>query len=490
MFLQWIRRGMAQRRRSLLIDTANEQVSRLTPGSWHPDRMLHGEALIITGVLAAIAEVVSAAWTKMDALAQQHGAAISDIAALRVQIAQLPDRKHVVTPAHRGKPRQLDSAVEPRRAGRHVGAFISRMRAPRLVPEDAVYGDAITTAAAEKQHTELGTRIAADDADGRTRHHHHVARSWQWAARTVLFFDVVALSTLTIKLENVAFDAQVWNEQFAAQLQRLITAVCFALFAAMVIAVVAHQVGAYTWRYIHRTSPLLAAANPNRRTLATAWGVLTALSMLMGVAIFARLQHEAASTQSGGSVAWLVALLIGFAGIAAPLAVGLVEAMHSSPEVLRRAALARIIQAANQDGHALARQVSGRQATMVELVQSGERLVADTHRRVDAERLPAYQAILILRSRHGYAQEQASAIGYPAAGTGFLPDLDNERQVAPLAGLLNRMRSNTHVPSATAGTEGTAVAVPAESSSISADTAARPVVAEVVAHNGSLVAEH
>jgi hypothetical protein len=487
----WLRRGMAHRRRSLLIDNAAEQVTRLTPGSWRPDRMLHGEALIITGVLAAITTVVSTAWTKMDALAQRHVAAASDIAALRVQIGQLPERQHVVMPAHRGKPRQLVSAADPRQAGRHAGAFISKMRAPRLIPEDAVYGDAVSTASAETQHAEIGTRIAAEEAEGQTRHHHHVAQIWRWAARTVLFFDVVALSTLTIKLENVAFDAQLWNEQFAEQLQRMITAVCFALFAAMVIAVISHQVGAHTWRYIHRTSPLLGESNPSKRVLVIAWSALGALSILMGVAIFARLQHEATGTHSGGSVAWCVALLVGVAGIAAPLAVGLVEAMHSSPEVLRRAALARIIQAANHDGHALARQVTDRRSSMVELVQTGERLLADTRRRVDAERLPAHQAILILRSRYGYAEEHASAIEYPAAGSGFLPDLNHEGQLTPLVQLVDRMRGQTVVDSEAAYAETTSDdGATTGSHPQSKDAVAGPVAAEVFAHNGIPLAAH
>ncbi|MBS1696698.1 MAG: hypothetical protein JST91_31335 [Actinobacteria bacterium] len=479
----WIRKGLAHRRRSLLIDTATEQVTRLTPGSRQADRMLHGEALIITGVLAAIVEVVSGAWAKMDALAQRHVAAVSDIAALLVQIEQLPDRQHVVAPAHHGRPRQLDSAAEPAQARRHVGAFVSRMRTPRLIPEDAVYGDAVSTASAEAEHEELNARIASEDAAGQSRHHHHVARIWRWAARMVLFFDVVALSTLTIKLENVAFDAQLWHEQFTEQLQRLITAICFALFAAVVIAVISHQVGAYTWRYIHRTSPLLAEAKPSKRVLVISWGVQAGLSVLMGVAIFARLQHEAAGTHSGGSVGWCVALLIGVAGIIAPLAVGLVEALHSSPEVLRRAALARIVQAANHDGQALARKVSGRHTGMVELVQTGERLLADTRRRVDAERLPAHQAILILRSRHGYADEHAAAIEYPNAGGGFLPDLDLERQLAPLVELLDSMRAGTIAQTET-GVTSSDDDTTAAPEATSTDTASSPVVAEVIAHNG------
>lgn len=481
----WVRKGLAHRRRSLLIDTATEQVTRLTPGSRQANRMLHGEALIITGVLAAIVEVVSGAWAKMDALAQRHVAAVSDIAALRVQIEQLPDRQHVVAPAHHGKPRQLDSAAEPAQARRYVAAFVSRMRSPRLIPEDAVYGDAVSTASAAAQHKELNTRIATDDAEGQTRHHHHVARIWRWAARTVLFFDVVALSTLTIKLENVALDAQLWHDQFTEQLQRLITAICFALFAAVVIAVISHQVGAYTWRYIHRTSPLLAETNSPKRVLMIYWSVLAGLSVLMGVAIFARLQHEAAGTRSGGSVGWCVALLIGIAGIIAPLAVGLVEALHSSPEVLRRAALARIVQAANHDGQALARQVSGRSTGMVELVQAGERLLADTRRRIDAERLPAHQAILIMRSRHGYAGEHVAAIEYPDANGGFLPDLDHERQLAPLVELLNFMRAGTVLPTENGVTPANddATAAPEATS----DTESSPVVAEVIAHNGFTV---
>src|SRR5262245_23319295 len=48
----WFRNEVARRRRSVLIDTANQQVSRLNAGDLDAGRMLHGEALIITGVLA------------------------------------------------------------------------------------------------------------------------------------------------------------------------------------------------------------------------------------------------------------------------------------------------------------------------------------------------------------------------------------------------------------------------------------------------------
>ena len=440
----WFRNEVARRRRSVLIDTANKQVSRLT-GDLEAGRMLHGEALIITGVLAAIARIVSAAFHKLEALARQHGAAQSDIHELRKQLAQLPERQHVVAPAHCRKPRQLASAKEPGKARHFVGAFISRMRTPRVVPTDAVYGDAVSTANALTEHTELSARIAADDAEGDTRHHHHVARIWRWAARAVLFFDVVALSTLTIKLENVSLDRDVWQQQLPEQLQRLLTATCFALFGAMVVAVLSHQVGAHTWRYIHRSSPLLDCGGRSKRILIGAWAALCVLSLLVGAAIFARLQHEAAGSHTGGSVAWCVALVIGISGIFAPPTVAIVEAMHSSPEVLRRAALARIVQAANHDEHALQRQVCARQVQMAEIVQAAERLVADTYRSVDAERLPAHQAILMMRASHGYAGEYAAAIRYPNADNGFLADLEHRGQLKPLAELVDRMRSTTAV---------------------------------------------
>ncbi len=86
---------------------------------------------------------------------------------------------------------------------------------------------------------------------------------------------------------------------------------------------------------------------------------------------------------------------------------------------------------------------------MLELTEAGERLLADTRRQIDAERLPAHQAILILRARHGYAQEYASAIAYPE-GEGFLTDLDHDTQLAPLVELVQRMRRGTAVPVAPA----------------------------------------
>jgi hypothetical protein len=461
----------------MLIDTAREQVSRLDPGSLEAGRMLHGEALIITGVLDAIMRLVSVAWNKMEGLAERHSAAISDIAALRAQLTQIPDRRHIVAPAHRGKPHQLESAEEPSKASRYVGGFISRMRSPRVVPADAVFGDAVTTTQAGAEHAELGARIAADDAEGETRHHHHVARIWQWAARAVLFFDVVALSTLTIKLENMSLDPAIWQQQFPEQLQKLLVAVCFALFGATVVAVLSHHVGAETWRYIHRTSPLLDARGHGKRYLIAGWAVLAALSLLMGAAILTRLQHEAAGSHTSGSVAVCVALVIGLSGVLAPLAVALVEAMHSSPEVLRRTALARIVQAANHDEQALGRQIGGQQAEMVELVAAGERLLADILRRVDAERLPAHQAILMLRTSHGYAGEYAAVIRYPEPDTGFLADLDHWRQLKPLAELLNRMRSSTPaLPDSAEDSQ------PDEAESAESDTSAART--DGVIHNG------
>lgn len=449
----WFRRAAAHRRRSILIDAATEQIGRLHPDGWRSDRMLHGEALIISGVLATITALVSSAWSKLDTLARRHLALASDATALRLQIAQLPDHQHLVVPALRPRHRRRLFRFLPRLPKlprRGNSRFVSRLQEPGLVPEDGVYGDAISTTAAAREHDDLTARIAADDAAGISRHHHHVARIWQWATRVVLFFDVVALATLTIKLMNVPLDLISWQTQPAAQVQRALPAVCFALFAALIVAVGAHLIGAHTWRFIHRTSPLLADTKPHKRVLVIAWSALVGFSLLMGAAILVRLHAEASGSHTSGSVAWTVALLIGLSGVAAPVAVGLVEAMHSSPEVLRRAALARIIAAVNHDEQALAQQVCRREAAMLELTEAGERLLADTRRRIDAERLPAHQAILVLRARHGYAQEYAAAIAYPE-GEGFLTDLDHEKQLAPLVDLVQRMRRGTAIPVAPAG---------------------------------------
>ena len=478
----WFRRAVAYRRRSMLIDAATEQIGRLHPDGWRSDRMLHGEALIISGVLATITALVSSAWTKLDTLAKRHVAAASDVAALRLQIAQLPDHQHLVVPAPRARCQRRLFGWLPRLTKfprRGDGRFVSRLQEPALVPEDGVYGDAISTTAAAREHDDLTARIAADDAAGVSRHHHHVARIWQWATRIVLFFDVVALATLTIKLMNVPLDLVSWQTQPAAQVQRALPAVCFALFAALIVAVGAHLIGAHTWRFIHRTSPLLADTKPHKRILVIAWSALVGFSLLMGAAILVRLHAEASGSHTSGSVAWTVALLIGLSGVAAPVAVGLVEAMHSSPEVLRRAALARIIAAVNHDEQALAQQVGRRQATMLELTEAGERLLADTRRQIDAERLPAHQAILILRARHGYAQEYASAIAYPE-GDGFLADLDHDTQLAPLVELVQRMRRG--VPVSAAPASDPAPIVP--TSATDAVTPALRIQPKSLGHNG------
>ena len=481
----WIRKAVARRERSTLVSAAAEQISRLTPGDGEAKQMLQGEALIISGVFAAIVALVSGAITKMDVLAKQHVAAVSDVAALRLQIAQLPTRQHLVAPAARGKRGQLASVEEPRRAGRHIAGFISRLAAPMVLPEDAVYGDAISTTAALTEHDCLSELIEAEGRDGISRHHHHVAKIWRWAALTVLFFDVVALATLTVKLENVAFAPRLWQEQFPEQAQRLLTAVCFALFGAIVLAVISHQVGAQTWRHIHRNSSILTTTKQAKRVLVGAWSLLAAMSALMGIAILVRLLHEAGQSNSGGSVGFFIALLIGFAGITAPLAVAMVEAMHSSPEVLRRAALARIVRAANHDEQSLVRQVTGRQTEMVELVATGERLLADTRRRVDAERLPAHQAILMLRSRHGYAGEYVAAIQYPEHADRFLPDFDHEKQFAPLVAALSRMSASTTAPSSNSDEDSTSGSADTADIGDAADD--EPAVPAVLVRNGNPV---
>lgn len=438
---KWFRQAQARRQQTVLVDTARQQISRLSAGDVQDGRMLHGEALIITGVLAAITRLINSAWMKMEKLAARFVAAQSEITALESQLAQLPVRQHIVAPAHHRRPGQLASVEQTAKAGRHIGGFLSGMLGPKGVPGDAVYGDAVSTDQARTEHTEICDRIAADDAEGQTRHHHHVSRVWQCAARVVLFFDVVALSALTITLENVSFDRVVWQQQFPDQLQRLLTAICFALFGAMVTAVISHKVGAHTWRYIHRTSPLLAGTAHSKRALIGAWAVLGMMAALMGIAIFARLQHEAAAVSSGGSVGLCVALLIGVSGVLAPLAVALVDALHSSPEVLRRAALARIVIAANHDEQALARQIVDRANQRSTIVGDAGRLLVDTRRRADAERLPAHQAILMLRASHGYAGEHASPITYPGREAGFLADLDHEEQFRPLVETLELMQS-------------------------------------------------
>lgn len=442
----WLRRLQANRHHSVLVGTALQQISRLDPHDLAPGRMLHGEALIITGVLAAITRLIDGAWLKMERLAARFGAAQSEITALQTQLAQLPQRQNIVAPAHHRRPRQLDSAETPATSRRRLRGFLSGMAGPAVVPGDAIYGDALSTEQSRTEHAEISARIAAEDAEGHTRHHHHVPRIWQWAARLVLFFDVIALSALTITLENVAFDRLTWQQQFADQLQRLLTAICFALFGAIVTAVISHTVGAHTWRYIHRTSPLLAGSAHTRRALIGAWAILGVMSTLMGIAIFARLRHAAAATGSDGSVGLCVALLVGVSGVLAPLVVASVDALHSSPEVLRRAALARIVAAANHDQHALHRQIIDRNTERGTLLEEAGRLLGDTRRRIDAERLPAHQAILILRTTHGYAGEHAAAITYPDREAGFLADLDHEQQLRPLVETLNQMQQQATTP--------------------------------------------
>lgn len=439
----WFRRAAARRRRSILIDTAGEQISRINPGDWHADRMLHGELAIISGVLATIAALVDTATAAMTRLSNRHGIAASTVTALQLQIAQLPDRQHLVAPAPHQRRRRRFLRRLPRLPRRNPRRFVSKLQDPEQVPENAVYGDAISTAGAIREAEQLDARIRADIAAGQSRHDHHVSLAWQRVTRVVLLFDVVALSTLTIKLLNVPVqDVTPWRENPVGQLQLLVPAVCFALFAALVIAVAAHLVGEHTWRYIHRISPLAAATKVHKRSLVAGWAGLAVFSSLMGLAILVRLHADANGTSSPASVVWCVALLIGFAGVFAPLAVAMVDAWHSSPEVQRRAALARIVEAVNHDRQALTQQVCHQQTIMTELLQHAERLLADTKRRVDTERLPAHQAILILRARHGYAQEHATPLAYPQ-GNGFRVDAEHGVQLGPLEEQVERMRHAT-----------------------------------------------
>jgi hypothetical protein len=452
----WLRRGIAHRKRSILVDSLIEQIDRLKSGDWHADKALHGEVAIISGVMAVIAALVDAATAKMRRIGERHDATASEVIALELQIAQLPSKQHLVVPAPHQRQRRFLRRLPrlprlPRLLKRRSSApFVSKLHEPEVVPENGVYGDTVDTTTAIRQHDEFNDLIATDARAGEPRHHHHVARVWQRVTRVLLFFDVVALSTLTIKLLNVpVVDLSPWRSNPVGQLQLLVPALCFAVFAALVIAVAAHFVGEHTWRYIHRISPLVSDTKVHKRILIAAWAGLAVFSSLMGLAILVRLHADAAATSTPASVVWCVALLIGFAGVFAPLAVAMVDAWQPSPEVQRRSAMARIIAAVNHDEQALARLVCDRRTAMVELLQAGERLLADTKRKVDAERLPAHQAILILRARHGYAQEHATAIAYPE-GDGFRVDADHGVQLAPLEEEVQRMRRGTVAPQAPA----------------------------------------
>jgi len=441
-------RWRAKRRESTLVATARGQYERLRPGSVEANRLLSGDGLLITGVLAAIALVVSAARRTMAQLVRDHDRSINAITSLRLQVAQLPERLHIVLPAAAGKPDEIDSVEAPGGKSRRGGGLLRRIKVRKRHGLD-IFGDAITTSAAKVEHDELGERINDDAAQGVTRHRHHVATGWQWAVRALLFFDVLALMTLTLKLENVSTDLAAWQEQTFDQAQRLATAIAFALFAALTVGVFAHLVGGHTYRHIHRATDIEGRPT-SWRYLIGGWSLLGGLSILMGVTIFVRLHHEASATNSGGSVGTCVALLIGICGILAPPAVALVEAMDSSPEVQRRSALARIVHGANHDEQMLSRSIDGHHRALSAIVTEAELLIEETTCAVDHERLAAHQAILTLRTEYGHTGEYVASIAYPERDGGFLADYDHAVQMKPLHDGLARMRAAV-VPEADEG---------------------------------------
>ncbi|MEN4476189.1 hypothetical protein [Mycolicibacterium cosmeticum] len=441
-----------------LIATARGQYERLQPGSVDANRLLSGDGLLITGVLAAIFHVVAGARRTMARLGREHDASITAITSLRLQLTQLPERLHIVLPAGPGKPEELDSVEQPGGKSRKGRGGLLRRIDVRKSHGLNIYGDAVTTTAAAGEHARLTQRIEGDAKQGITRHGHHVAPAWRWAARAVLFFDVLALLTLTLKLENVSTDVVAWQEQTFDQFQRLATAIGFALFAAFTVGVVAHFVGGPTYRYLHRETDVAADAM-SRRYLIGAWSLLVALSILMGVTIFVRLHHEAGATNSGGSVGTCVALLIGTCGILAPLAVALVEAMDTSPEVQRRSALARILHGANHDEQMLARSIDRHHANLAALVTEAESLIEETTCAVDRERLAAHQAILTLRTEYGRTGEYVASIAYPERDGGFLADYDHAVQMKPLHDGLARMRAATPPAEPSGGDEQPSVPV-------------------------------
>jgi hypothetical protein len=452
-------RWRAKRRESTLVATARGQYERLQPGSVEANRMLSGDGLLITGVLAAITLVVSAARRTMAQLVRDHDRAINAITSLRLQLTQLPDRLHIVLPAGPGRPDEIDSVEAPGgKSPRGGGGLLRRVKVRKRHGLD-IFGDAITTSAAKVEHDALGERIGDDAAGGITRHRHHVATGWHWAVRALLFFDVLALMTLTLKLENVSTDLSAWQEQTFDQAQRLATATAFALFAALTVGVFAHLVGGLTYRHIHRATDIEGRPT-SWRYLIGGWSLLGGLSILMGVTIFVRLHHEASATNSGGSVGTCVALLIGICGILAPPAVALVEAMDSSPEVQRRSALARIVHGANHDEQLLGRSIDGHHRALSAIVTEAELLIEETTCAVDHERLVAHQAILTLRTEYGRTGEYVASIAYSERNGGFLADYDHTVQMKPLHDGLARMRAAV-VPEADEGQDTAGERVPA-----------------------------
>ncbi|QGW23500.1 hypothetical protein GJR88_00683 [Dietzia sp. DQ12-45-1b] len=431
-FLEWWQSGRSQRKArrqfeddGVLFAAASKQAERLAQDT---DRkasdeggqgLFQHEALLHSGVMEARSAAVAPHVSSLDALSEQHRRHADGAQTAVANVGLWQSRENIVT------------VTTPKRITRHKPFSQS----PDLS------GDTLPAPALRAKHDALGAKIDEDLKQGQVRHRSGVPGWMKWAVFLLVFVDVLAIAMILIPVENTTLDPTAYEDgEWVVQLPRLLTACALSLLVAGAIAVWAHLVGEMTWAAINtatslpddgaKTSaqqnqdadesspttsqsvlaPLWAAASDNPM-LVVGWAGVVGMSVLTAVTMFARLGHAVTQETGVGTAAGVcIAVLVGAMAAAAPVCVALVNSRGPSPEVLRRNALAQAIAEIDRRVENEHRTYTAETQAMAAVLEQACRryLVAE-----DADRraaLPATQAILRLRTEHGYAGERYSVL--------------------------------------------------------------------------------
>lgn len=434
---RWLQGMRHRREQNNLIASARCQLERLvvdgvptgTSTSVEPPLYI-GEATILSGVKSEVDRITDDYAEQIASLSGKRHRELTEVRRARTVIAELPGREHIVRPTGGGRRRKT--------------------------PNIEIYGDSVTSQAAETEHDAIDEGIEADAAAGSRRHLHEKSPLWFRLAMGGIFFDVLAMLVVTIGVENASLSAEAWTRDPVLQSQKMATAIAFALIGALAAAFISHLTADRTWSWIHRAANLDlirkqakgTSADDNRSEAESAadtgvvakgadtdrngsrwplvvrlplplllgWAALVGIATVIGTMIALRLVRAAHEADLPNIVTIPVAIVFGVAAAAMPLAVALFGAFGASPEVLRRNALAAIISAVRAERESLEKKITDHEMRAAEYLAEAKRVREHAERAIQQAMLPATQMILRLRAEYGHAGEVYTAITLPRRG--------------------------------------------------------------------------
>ncbi len=354
--------------RSLKIDAAVKEYQRSGEQEVNPSRPpTHYERVIQSGAVTRSHRTVATAGKKLARMAQRYHKHQSAAAEHRQQAHEIDEQVHL-------------SGGRPGRKARHAVAVT------------AYSGHPTTAAQARKKIQETLETINEQTMQGDPRHLHSKSTVAALLAYLLLFVDVLALFISIGRLFNLNWAAPA--------IVPVLIAVVFSVVGAGVMAKLATALGKHLWSWRMSDPAQGAVEKSSRSGIAIICAVLLAgLSIASGLSIWIRIQEEA-DIIDAGALGFVVGLLVGIAGAAAPWVIVWQEFNNGSVETRTIAALAPIVHHADQHkrGHILAAKRDEQAA--VRLREDAERLFVRTVHKCGVQDMRADQIILVARSLH------------------------------------------------------------------------------------------